>query len=97
MELAVRVGVPAVQHGEETHAWELCWRVAVLVAEWGGVRCAGGRKEQWISLLRWVFHACFISAKISLSVGKAGYLGEAAQVVLRALRSLGVMLGPAWI
>lgn len=37
----------------------------------------------------------FIRAEISLSVGRAGYLGEAAQVVLRALRSLGVMLGPA--
>lgn len=75
--------------------WDLCWSVAVLVAEWDGVRCAGGRYELWISLFRWVFHAFFIRAEISLSVGRAGYLGEAAQVVLRALRSLGVMLGPA--
>lgn len=50
--------------------WDLCWSVAVLAAEWDGVRCAGGQYELWISLFRWVFHAFFYPRRDFLVCGK---------------------------
>lgn len=73
------------------------------VGKWGGVRCAGLRKELQILGLEWVFVSlmCFMdmlaSTKASSSVGNTGNLREAAWTELWLLRALGMVLGPVWI